>query len=116
MACGLGDDGSVSTARCAASSSGRYFAGTRQPVEIAQTPARIENVTPVNAPLAIAETRVLDASAMRLEQPHRFAASRLVEALGLHIDAAEPEHGVEMFRVGFQRRPILGDRVLEISL
>ena len=41
---------------------GGYFAGMKKPVEVAQTPATIESVTP--KPLAIAETRVMNADAL----------------------------------------------------
>ena len=73
---------------------GGYFAGMKQPVEIAPSSARIEGVRPlpISAPMSIAETRVLDASAIAPDIQGRpdITNVRFVDA-----DASDNQIGVE---------------------
>lgn len=71
---------------------GGYFAGMKQPVQIQPTQARIENVTPIAAPMSIAETRVLDANAIApdIEGRPDITNVRFVDA-----DASDNQIGVE---------------------
>ena len=75
---------------------GGYFAGTKQPVEIAERPATIGGITPVSArvpqQLSIAETRVLDADAIApdIEGRPDITNVRFVDA-----DASDNRIGVE---------------------
>lgn len=71
---------------------GGYFAGMKQPVEIQPTQARIENVTPISAPMSIAETRVLNANAIAPDIQGRpdITNVRFVDA-----DASDNQIGVE---------------------
>jgi hypothetical protein len=69
---------------------GGYFAGMRQPVVVANTPATIDQVTP--KPLAIAETRVLNADALApdIEGRPDITNVRFVDA-----DVSDNQIGVE---------------------
>jgi len=71
---------------------GGYFAGAKKPVELAQTPARIENVTPVSAPLSIAETRVVDASAIA---PDIVGRPDITNVRFVDADVSDNQIGVE---------------------
>lgn len=69
---------------------GGYFAGTKKPVEIAQTPATIESVTP--KPMTIAETRVLSADAI---DPQIEGRPDITNVRFVDTDASDSRIGVE---------------------
>lgn len=69
---------------------GGYFAGVKKPVEIAPQEATIESVTP--KPLAIAETRVLDANAIAPEIEGR---PDITNVRFVDTDASDNQIGVE---------------------
>jgi HEAT repeats len=69
---------------------GGYFAGVKQPVEVAPQAATIESVTP--KPLAIAETRVLDANAIA---PDIEGRPDITNVRFVDTDASDDQIGVE---------------------
>lgn len=72
---------------------GGYFAGTKKPVELAPTQARIENVMPIAAtPMTIAETRVLDASAIA---PDIVGRPDITNVRFVDTDVSDNQIGVE---------------------
>jgi hypothetical protein len=69
---------------------GGYFAGMKKPVEVAQTPATIQSVT--QKPLAIAETRVMNADALAPEIEGR---PDITNVRFVDTDASDSQIGVE---------------------
>lgn len=73
---------------------GGYFAGMKQPVEIVPSSARIEGIRPlpISAPMSIAETRVVDASALA---PDIQGRPNITNVRFVDADASDNQIGVE---------------------
>jgi hypothetical protein len=71
---------------------GGYFAGTKKPVEIQNTPARIDSVTEQVRPISLAESRVLDAEALN---PNIEGRPDITNVKFVDADATDGEVGIE---------------------